>query len=288
MLKGCIVALITPFDELGKIDFPALERLLAFHKESKTEGLVLCGCTGEGGTLNSDEKLLIFQTAKKVIGKKMPLIAATGTNSTQESVLLTREAKKIGMDACMAIVPYYVRPTPAGCLAHFKEIAKIGLPIVVYHHPGRTGTKLDAKALSLVFEIPEVIALKDATEDFALAIELIDQIPHFTGNDSLALPQLSLGFTGVISVVGNIIPNEWTAFIHLCLEGNFIEARKSFFALKGILDAMNLETNPQCVKYAASLQGFCEPTMRLPLVQPSAPTKEIIRDVCPTAELTWQ
>ncbi|MDN3506085.1 MAG: 4-hydroxy-tetrahydrodipicolinate synthase [Simkaniaceae bacterium] len=281
MLKGSIVALITPFDEFGNLDLIALEKLLAFHKESKTEGLVLCGSTGEGSTLTKDEKLLIFQRAKKILGGKIPLIAATGTQSTRESVDLTLEAKKIGMDGVMAIVPYYVRPTPAGCLAHFQEIAKVGLPMVVYHHPGRTGTKLSARELSPIIEIPEVIALKDATADFALAGELVDQIPHFSGDDSLLLPQLALGFAGSISIVGNIIPREWKEFI---LAGT----KEQFFAHKKLIDALNLETNPQCVKYAVSLLGLCRSTMRLPLLEPTLENQVKIRDACPTAELAWQ
>ena len=288
MLRGSIVALITPFDERGKIDIPALEKLIHWHLESGTDGLVLCGSTGEGSALSKEEKLLVFQTAKKIAGGKIPLIAATGTNVTEESVLLTGEVKKIGMDACLVIVPYYSRPTPEGCLLHFAEIAKVGLPMLVYHHPGRTGIKLDAEELSPICKLPGVIGVKDATGDLNLAMQLVKEIPLFSGDDTLALAQFSLGFTGSISIVGNVIPKEWKAFVDLALKGDFIEARKAFFALHDLCLAMVLETNPQCVKYAVSLLDRCRPKMRLPLIEPSEENQRKVKEKVLIAELAWQ
>jgi 4-hydroxy-tetrahydrodipicolinate synthase len=277
MLKGSIAALITPFDEFGGIDFIAFERLLRLHVDAGTDGLVLCGCTGEGAALSFEEKCAIFERASKCVGRQIPLIAATGTNVTAESVQLSREAKRLGLDGCMAIVPYYNRPTPKGCLAHFQEIAKVGLPVMIYHHPGRTGVKLEKEALQALFALPGVFSIKDATGDLSLATDLVDQIPHFTGDDGLSLPQFSIGFTGSVSVVANVIPREWKAYIDLCLQGKFVEAREIFFSLKPLVDAMCLETNPQCVKYAVSLQGHCEANYRLPLMPPSEEHKEILR-----------
>jgi 4-hydroxy-tetrahydrodipicolinate synthase len=288
MLKGSIVALITPFDQKGAIDIPALEKLLFWHLESGTEGLVLCGSTGEGTSLSSSEKFLIFQTAKRIVGGKIPLVAATGTNVTAESAFLTKEAKRIGMDGCIAIVPYYLRPTPEGCIAHFAEIANVGLPLLIYHHPGRTGTKLDTETLLSLCEFSEVMGIKDATGDLNQVMDIIDQVPLFSGDDSLALAQFSIGFTGSISIVGNVIPKEWKHFVDLALQGNFIEARKLFYTLRPLIQAMVLETNPQCVKYALHVMDRCLPQMRLPLVEPREKSKNLLKELVQTAELALQ
>jgi len=193
MIEGSIVALITPFDEGGRVDFTALEKLIAWHIEEGTDGLVLCGSTGEGSSLSIEEKRAIFETAVKSGKGKITLIAGTGSNQTQESVALTQEAKNIGVDACLAIVPYYLRPTPEGCYRHFAEIAEADLPMIVYHHPGRTGIKLSADALAHICEIPQVIGIKEASGDLSLALEILRKTnkPLFSGDDTLALLNLS-------------------------------------------------------------------------------------------------
>lgn len=274
--RGSYVALITPFDHGGKVDIPTLEGLLYWHLEAKTDGLVLCGSTGEGATLSSQEKLLIFQTAKKIVGEKIPLIGATTTNVTEESVFLTEKAKKIGIDASLAIIPYYLCPTPDGCLKHFEEIAKVGLPLIVYHHPGRTGIKLSAKELLAICNTSNVVGIKDATKDLHLAMELVNQVPLFSGDDCLALAQFSIGFKASISIIGNVVPKEWKNFVDLSLQGNFECARDIFFSLYPLIQAMTLETNPQCVKYALSLLNQCLPKMRLPLIEPKEENQNTI------------
>lgn len=263
MFGKSIVALVTPFTEENQIDTKALEELISWQIEEGTEGLVLCGSTGEGSALTFDEKCHIFETAFKIGKKTISLIANTGTNLTEESVRLTTVAKQIGMDGCLAIVPYYNKPGPEGCFQHFAHITEVGLPTIIYHHPGRTGTKLSLETLSRVCQLTHVVGIKDATGDLSLAMEIMHKIdiPLYSGDDLLALPQFTIGFTGSISVVGNVIPSQWKDFV--CHP-----SKSKFEGLYDIVQSMALEVNPQCVKYAVSLLGKCSSKMRLPLIEP--------------------
>lgn len=276
-MQGSLVALITPFNAKGEIDLSALVRLIHFQVENGTDGLVLCGSTGEGAALSLEEKLTIFQIAQEEVRGKIPLIATTGSNVTKESVLLTQKAKEIGMDGAIAIVPYYSRPSFSGCLEHFRQIANVGLPLIVYHHPGRTGLKLSSEELLEISSLEGVCGIKEASGDFSLAMELVRSVALYSGDDSLALPQMSIGFTGSISIVGNVIPKEWKAFVDT-------QNRELFFELYPLCQALNFESNPICVKYAMSKLGLCEPHLRLPLVEPSAATKEQIDSIL---DLVW-
>lgn len=277
MIQGSIVALITPLQKDNQIDILALEKLLEWHLQEGTDGLVLCGSTGEGNLLETEEKLLVFETAKKVVGNNIPLVAATGTSSTKESVFLTSEAKRMKMDACLAVVPPYLRPSADGCFQHFLQIAEVGLPFILYHHPQRTGIKLGQCDLERIFTIPGMLGIKDAADDLNFSMDLAQKIPHFSGNDLLTLPQFSIGFAGSISIIGNLFPKEWKKYIELALAHRMEEARLAFFQLQKFCKAMNLETNPQCIKYAMSLMGKCLPYYRLPLCLPTDENRSIIK-----------
>ncbi len=170
MFRGSIVALATPFTASREIDFPALEALVEWHVQEGTDALVICGTTGEAPTLSEEELLKVFKCAIAVAKKRVPIIAGTGSNDTKKTLHLTKEAKTLGADAALLIVPYYNRPTPQGCLAHFAEVAKAGLPLILYDHPGRTGVKLSSKTLLQILEIPQVVAIK-ASADIEVAIE---------------------------------------------------------------------------------------------------------------------
>lgn len=280
MLKGSFVALITPFTDTGEVDFEALEKLLEWHLEEKTQGLILCGSTGEDATLSEEEKCAIFALGVKVLKEKITLIAYSGSNDTKKTVQLTKKAKSIGVDGSIIIIPYCNRPTEEGCFEHFKEIATVGLPMILYHHPGRSGIKLSAKGLLNICSIPQVVGVKDCSEDFSLANELAQNCTKslFSGDDNLALAHLACGFNGVISVVGNIVPRKWREFVHLALNDNISEARQRFSELYPLCKAMTLETNPQCVKYAAHLLGKCSSKMRLPLIEPRLETRKKIEE----------
>lgn len=280
MFSGSIVALITPFDSEGYVDFPALEGLIERQIDAGTQGLVLCGSTGEGSSLSRDEKEEIFNMAAKVAKGRILLIGATGTNQTRESIALTEEAKEAGLDGCIAIVPYYSKPTEEGCFRHFASIAEVGLPMIAYHHPGRTGLRLSEESLERICAIEGVVGLKEASGDLNLAQALVRRVkcPLFSGDDSLALPHLAVGFSGSISIIGNVAPSQWKGFIEKALLGDFLGAREEYEKLYSLVQALVLETNPQCVKYAVSLLGLCSSMVRLPLIEPSEKVQAILHD----------
>ena len=278
MIQGSIVALVTPFTREGEVDYTTLLELIEWHIASSTDGIVLCGTTGEAPTLSHHEKICIFKQAVSVAKGKIPLIAGTGTYDTRDSVQMTKEAKEIGIDAALVIQPYYNRPTPEGCFQHFQEISKVGLPIIVYHNPIRTGMKIPINVMARIAELPCVIAIKETTGDLNYAIELMQQIstPIFAGDDVLTIPLMAVGAVGIISMVANIIPCEWKKLTTLLLARQFDEGREFFRRYYPLLKAMTLETNPQCLKYALSVMEKCDVKMRLPLIEPQDVVKQQI------------
>lgn len=269
-LVGSFVALVTPFTAEGTIDWLSFEELIEWHIQEGTDGLIIAGTTGEGVTLSAEEKQTLFKHAVAVARRRILIVAYTGTASTMATHQLTHTARVLGVDASLVMFPYANRPTLQGCIAHYEETAKAGLPIIAYHHPGRTGVRLSSSGLARILEIPGVVGLKEASGDMALATELVQMTdkPIFSGDDGLSLTHLVLGFKGVISIVGNLVPDRWKAYIDLALKGDFIAARARFFELYELTQAMVLETNPQCVKYALSVMGKCHPDLRLPLLIP--------------------
>ncbi len=278
MFKGTLAALTTPFDEQNGIDFHTFRTLLEWHIESGTDAVVLCGTTGEAPTLSDEEQISIFQEGVRISRGRIPIIAGTGTYNTHHCVEMTRTAKKIGVDAALVVVPYYSRPTPEGCFQHFQAIADVGLPIIVYHHPGRAGIKLPVKALLRIAELPNVVAIKESTADLDYAIEVIQQarVPVLTGDDTLTLPTIAIGGVGVVSVVANLIPREWKQLTSYLLNEQWKEGRDLFNRFFPLVKAMFLETNPQCVKYAMGVLGTCSSRLRLPLIEPQESTQRHI------------
>jgi 4-hydroxy-tetrahydrodipicolinate synthase len=274
MFKGSIVALITPFTAQGAVDFGQLKDLVSWHMQSGTDAIVCCGTTGESPTLSLAEQLEIFRCAVAVSKRNIPIIAGTGTYSTQETVERTKMAKEIGVDGCLVVVPYYNRPSEKGCLLHYIEVSKVGLPTIIYHHPGRTGVTLSSLALAHIAELPNVVGIKDA----AGSLESTQQLRALThtailcGDDSLALPMKLLGATGVISIVANIIPKTWKAIFN---ENN----EELYKVVEPLCHALVLETNPQGIKYAMSLIGRSLPHLRLPLIEPEHATQQLIKKV---------
>lgn len=271
MFSGSIVALVTPFEKDGGVDFSALKKMIDFHIEEGTEGLVLCGSTGEGALLTSEEKLSIFAYSAEAVKGRIPIVANTGTCSTRESIFLTESAKRVGVDGALVIVPYYCRPTEEGIYRHFVEIAEVGLPLIAYHHPGRTGIKLSVEGLANLAEIPNVEAIKEASCDLEFATKVMEltSCPLLSGDDVLAFAQMAIGFQGSISIVGNVIPHLWKEMVDAALAKHFDRAKVVFDNVVGLCRALVLETNPQCVKYAAHLSGLCSSALRLPLIEPS-------------------
>ncbi|MBI5273533.1 MAG: 4-hydroxy-tetrahydrodipicolinate synthase [Chlamydiales bacterium] len=271
MIQGMIVALVTPFKINGKIDFVCLKKLCQFHLKNQTNGLVVLGTTGESSTLFQKEKEKIVDVVLSEINGKIPVIVGTGTNNTKESVESSLKYKKMGANAGLAIVPYYNKPTPRGCVEHFKAIGQVGLPTIMYYHPGRTGIKLDLKIIKEILRCDGIIGMKDCSCDEVLLDGLRDE-NIFCGNDKDILKMRSLNVRSSISVVGNIFPLIWKKIV---CEGN----KELFGQMKDMIEALELEVNPQPIKYAASLLHLCDDTVRLPLIRCEEQTRQAIETV---------
>ena len=290
MFKGSIAALPTPFTEEGRVDYRVLSELIEWHIDSGTDAIVLCGITGEASTLSEEEQIQIFKEGVLAAKTRIPVIVGTGSNDTRHAIRLTEEAKRAGADAALVIVPYYNRPTAEGGFAHFQELSQVGIPLIPYHHPGRTGVRLPPAALARIASLPNIGAIKESAGDLDYAIDLIQQteIPILTGDDGLILPMMAIGAVGVISVVANVIPREWKILTTLLLADQVDEAREFFRRYYSLVKAMFLEINPQCVKYALSRMGKCSSRLRLPLIEPQEAVREQIESVLAKLELQLQ
>ena len=281
MLKGSLVALITPFQEDGSLDINSFRKIVAWQIEQGSDGLVICGSTGESATLSPLEQKTLIQIAVQESRGRIPIIAGTGTNDTRTTVERTLQAKEAGADGCLVIFPYYNRPTFEGCLIHFEKVAACGLPTIIYHHPGRTGLRFSPKELAEICDLPGIIGLKEAGGNIDQASEFmkLSSKTLFSGDDNLSLPLIAAGAKGVISVLGNLFPKEWALFIREALLGDLQKADSLYSELAPLCEAMALETNPQCIKYAMSLDNRCSSFLRLPLLVPKEKTREQIKNV---------
>ncbi len=283
-LEGSMVALVTPFKG-GQVDFDALGRLIEFQIDSGTQGLVPCGTTGESPTLGFEEhdKVIEF-TVNKAAGR-VPVIAGTGSNSTAEALRLTRHAKQAGADACLIVNPYYNKPPQRGMYDHTAALAEVGLPIVLYNIPGRTGIELAAETIAKMYnEIEMVVAVKEATGklDMASAVAASCDITIISGDDSLTLPICAVGGSGVISVLANILPAEIRKLCDAIRDFDLAEACTQHLKLFGLFKGMFIETNPIPIKAAMAMAGMIENEVRLPLVplaeQHRAPLAELLSE----------
>ncbi|MFA6119624.1 MAG: 4-hydroxy-tetrahydrodipicolinate synthase [Parachlamydiales bacterium] len=279
MFRGSMVALVTPFKSKS-LDEENLKNLISWQVENKTDAIVLCGTTGEAPTLIDDEKIAIFEIATRMAKGKTKVIAGTGTYCTDKTVELTKKAKEIGLDGVLVVVPYYNKPPIEGLIRHFEEIAKVGLPIILYHHPGRTGMKISIENFKKLQAIEEIVAIKEASCDLNFAKQLLEntRFDIISGDDALTVPMMKMGAKGVISVLANVIPKKWKEMSDYCLNHEYDKAQEVYDYYNELVNSMFLETNPICVKYVLSLMGKCRSEMRLPLVEPSSETAKIIRN----------
>jgi len=274
MFKGSIVAIVTPFKN-GEVDEDAYRKLIEFHIENGTDGIVPCGTTGESATLDHTEHARVIDIAVEAVNKRVPVIAGTGGNSTQEAIELSAHAKEVGADATLQVTPYYNKPTQEGLFQHFSAIAKaVPLPQILYNVPGRTSVNMLPETVARLAELPEMVAIKEASGDLQQMAEIVnlagDKITLLSGDDNITLPALAIGGKGVISVVANIVPKDTSDLVRLWEEGKIEEARKMFYKLFPLCQAMFYETNPIPVKTSVALMGMIEDEMRLPL-SPMAP-----------------
>ena len=267
--SGSIVALITPFTKKGKLDEGALEALVEWHIQEKTDGIVCCGSTGEACTLTRKERKRITEICVQTAEGRIPIITGTGTCNTMETKALTEDAQKAGASACLVVTPYYNKPTQLGCFEHFRSIAKVGLPMIAYHNPARAVFRFEIETIQRFEEIPQIVAIKESSHDldFIQKIKSTTNLPILGGEDDITYEILQLGGIGSISVIGNLIPLGWRKMIH----------QKSKMLAKRYLplcQANFFETNPQCVKYLLAQMGKCHPIFRLPLTNPSLLTQK--------------
>jgi 4-hydroxy-tetrahydrodipicolinate synthase len=269
MFSGSMVALVTPFKN-GQVDWPSLEALVEFHLHNGTHGIVPCGTTGESATLSHQEHDEVIRAVIKSVNKRVPVIAGTGSNSTDEAVRLTREAEKSGADGALMISPYYNRPTQEGIYQHYKKVASaVGIPIIIYNIPGRTGSKIEPETLARLAEIKNVAGVKEATGSVDQAIDVLrlcgDRLAVYSGEDSLIYSLMALGGKGVISTCANVAPKETALLTEACLNGEWEKGREIQFRLIPLIRALFIETNPIPVKTALALMGKISGELRLPM-----------------------
>ncbi|MFZ3089431.1 MAG: 4-hydroxy-tetrahydrodipicolinate synthase [Nitrospirota bacterium] len=269
MFKGAMVAIVTPFKN-GKVDEKAFGDLIEFQIANGTDGIVPCGTTGESATLSYEEHDRVIEFTVEAVNRRVPVIAGTGSNSTEEAIMLTKHAKAAKADAALLITPYYNKPTQEGLYLHYKKIAEdVDIPLVPYNVPGRTGVNMLPQTVARLSEIKNIVAIKEATGSLQQISEIIklcgDRIAILSGDDFTALPTYAVGGKGVISVTANIIPKDMSAMWDAFKKGDLEEANRLHYKTFNLHGLMFCETNPIPVKTALSLMGKCSAELRLPL-----------------------
>jgi len=280
MFSGMLVALVTPFRD-GQVDYAAIERLVDWHVEQGTEGLVPVGTTGESPTVDVEEHQKIIRTVVERAAGRIPVLAGTGANATAEAIHLTRYAKDVGADGSLQVCPYYNKPTQEGLYRHFAAIAEaVDLPMVLYNIPGRTGVSLAPATVARLAELPQIVAVKEATGSMDQASEILAQcdLVVLSGDDSLTLPLMAVGAQGVISVVGNLVPKDMKRLTDAMLAGDVAAAQEAHRRLFPLCRAMFIETNPIPVKTAMKMVGLLESDeKRLPMTDLSPEHAEALK-----------
>lgn len=269
MFQGSFPALVTPFKENFEIDYDAYGRLVDFHLENGTDGIVPCGCSGEAATLSHDEQKALIRFVVERVAGRVPVVAGTGSNNTAEAVGLTKYAKEVGADGALLITPYYNKPTPAGQVAHYTMVAEQAqIPIMLYNVPGRTGTKISPETIAELSKVPYIVSVKEACG----SVDQVSQILHqcdinvMSGDDSLTLPMMAVGAKGVVSVAANIVPRLISDLCKAANAGDFAKAKELHYKMLPLGTALFLETNPMPVKAALAKMGMIKNVLRLPLV----------------------
>jgi 4-hydroxy-tetrahydrodipicolinate synthase len=275
-LTGTYTALITPFNTDGSVDYSALRAFVQWQLSNGVEGLVPVGTTGESPTLDIHEHIKVISTTVEAAAGKAVIIAGTGANSTAEAIELTREVLNAGVHATLQVTPYYNKPNAEGLFRHFSAVADLGLPVVLYNVPGRAGKEIPLDVVVRLAANPTIAAIKEAggSVDRVSAIKDACELPVLSGDDSLTLPMISVGASGVISVASNVIPKEMSALVRLALANDMAGARELHRTYYPLFRDLFLDTNPIPVKAALALMGRIHPVYRLPLCE----TSDKIRD----------
>lgn len=271
MLKGSLVALITPMNQDGSINYEQLHDLIDWHIENGTDGIVAVGTTGESATLPVEEHLAVIEATVKHVNKRIPVIAGTGANNTVEAIALSKAAEQAGAAYTLSVVPYYNKPSQEGIYQHFKAIAEAtSIPMIIYNVPGRTVVSMSNDTILRLAEIPNIIGVKEASGNIGNNIELINSVPEgfavLSGDDPTGLPFMLCGGHGVVTVAANVAPKLFADMCRAALEGDIATARRLNEQLIPIYNTMFCEPSPAAPKWGLSLLGKCEPHVRLPLV----------------------
>lgn len=278
MFAGSLVAIVTPFRQ-GKVDERAFAELIEWQIAKGTNGIVPCGTTGESATLSHDEHNRLIELTVEIVNRRVPIIAGTGSNSTEEAIALTRHAKQTGVDAALLITPYYNKPTQEGLYRHYKAVAEsVDLPLVLYNIPGRTGVNMLPTTIARLSAIKTIVGVKEGSGSVQQASDIVqmcgDRLTVLAGDDSLTLPMMAVGGKGVITVTANIMPAEMADLVKAFAEGKVEEARRLHFRLSPLFAALFYETNPIPVKEALGYMGKIDPELRLPLCPMASDTRE--------------
>ena len=269
MFTGSLTAIVTPFRN-GRVDEAAFKNLIEFQIANGTNGIVPCGTTGESATLSYEEHYRVIELAIQSAAGRMPVIAGTGSNSTAETIALTKHAEKAGAEAALLITPYYNKPTQQGLFEHYRAVAsEVGLPILLYNVPGRTSVNMLPETVARLSEIKNIVGIKEATGNLQQVSDVLEYSKKgfivLSGDDFTTLPLLAIGGHGVISVTSNVVPGMVSDMIKAFEAGKLDEAKRLHFRLQPLHRAMFLETNPIPVKTALAMKGMIDGEMRLPL-----------------------
>ena len=272
IFEGAGVALITPMNEDGSVNYNKLEEILEEQIAGGTDCIIACGTTGEASTLTVEEHLDVIKRTIEIVNKRIPVIAGTGSNSTETAVEFSKEAQEYGADGVLVVSPYYNKATQKGLIQHFSAIANaIDIPVVLYNIPGRTGVNIEPETIAhLVNNVPNIVGVKEASGNFSNAIKtlrLCPEIDMYSGNDDQVVPLMSIGAKGVISVLSNVAPRQTHDMCQAALDGDFVKARKMQIEALDVVENLFTEVNPIPVKAAMNLQGKNVGPLRLPLTQ---------------------
>jgi len=273
IFKGSGVALITPFDKNGKVDYETLKKLIDFQIENGTDSIIICGTTGESSTLSYEEHNKCIETCINHVNGRIPVIAGTGSNCTKSAIKMSKEAESMGADGLLIVTPYYNKTTQQGLVNHYSKIAEsVQTPIILYNVPSRTGCNLEPETiLEITKNNSNVVGVKEASGNITNVAKIIDltegKISVYSGNDDQIVPILSLGGSGVISVIANILPKETHELVINYLKGNVEASRKEQLKMLKLCKALFKEVNPIPIKKALELMGMCNGTLREPLIE---------------------
>jgi 4-hydroxy-tetrahydrodipicolinate synthase len=282
--QGSFVALVTPFRN-GQVDEAKLRELVEFHVASGTDGLIPCGTTGESPTLSHDEHRRVVEIVVETAGKRIPVVAGTGSNSTSEAIDLTRHAERAGASGALVVNPYYNKPTQEGLYRHFRAVADaVRIPIITYNIQGRTAVNVETATMArLARDCQNIVGVKEASGSLDQMSQVIAACgPNFavlSGDDNITLPLLAIGGHGVVSVIANIVPREVAEMVRAALDGDFKRARELHYRLFPLARAAFLETNPIPIKEAMAMAGMLEPEFRLPMCRMSDANRETLRGI---------